>query len=296
MTDYLALALSQEGDGEEKEKLAAALELPPEPPYAQTVPPEGAESPPGDPLMPKTPPEPQESPGEESFDYPSGYELALSGKPLSPSRSPSPWPSALTDQGRGTAAPLALELSPGRSTEGEKARFPHSVAGAGHGGGEPETLSGPAANLATLNTAGASQPAAVFDGLLPGSGSGAGGAILTSLMSRKRKEQEGFLKGAGGPFFGLSRNGPPRETALPPEGEFSPAPGREIPSAREEAVLPLLRQMRQTQWGAGFVQGQRRQFAVTLPEGEAVPGWSAEDFDLACERDARRYGGGFGLY
>ncbi len=66
--------------------------------------------------------------------------------------------------------------------------------------------------------------------------------------------------------------------------------------AREEAVLPLLRQVRQAQRSSGFVQSQRRAFTVTLPEGGGGPALSAEDFDLACERDARRYGGGFGLY
>lgn len=79
-------------------------------------------------------------------------------------------------------------------------------------------------------------------------------------------------------------------------------PGWGIPSAgdasaQDPAVLPLLRQLRQAQWGTGFVQGQRRQFTVALPEAvSAVSPLSAEDFDLACERDARRYGGGFALY
>lgn len=164
--------------------------------------------------------------------------------------------------------------------------------------GEGSLRNAPAANLAKLNTAGASRSAAVFDGLLPGSGSGAGGAILTSLISRKQKGQKGCLGEAGGPFFGLSKNGPPGETALPLEGEFPPGPlGRDAPSPREEAVLPLLRQMRQAQWSTGFVQSQRRQFTVALPEAvSTVPPLSAEDLDLACERDARRYGGGFALY
>lgn len=106
----------------------------------------------------------------------------------------------------------------------------------------------------------------------------------------------------GGPFFGRSKNSPPGETALPLEGEFPPTPGWGIPSAgdvssQETSVLPLLRQLRQAQWGAGFVQGQRRQLTVTLPEAApAAPALSAEELDLACERDARRYGGGFGLY
>ena len=81
----------------------------------------------------------------------------------------------------------------------------------------------------------------------------------------------------------------------------TPTPGWGIPSAgdasAQEAVLPLLRQLRQAQWTAGFVQGQRRQLTVTLPEATpAAPALSAEELDLACERDARRYGGGFGLY
>lgn len=65
---------------------------------------------------------------------------------------------------------------------------------------------------------------------------------------------------------------------------------------RDFAVLPLLRQVRQAQHSSGFVQSQRRAFAVTLPESGGGPALSAEDVDLACERDARRYGGGFGLY
>lgn len=81
----------------------------------------------------------------------------------------------------------------------------------------------------------------------------------------------------------------------------APTPGWRIPSAgdasAQEAVLPLLRQLRQAQWSTGFVQGQRRQFAITLPEAApTAPSLSAEDFDLTCERDARRYGGGFALY
>ncbi len=66
--------------------------------------------------------------------------------------------------------------------------------------------------------------------------------------------------------------------------------------AREEAGLPLLRQVPRAPRTSGFVQSQRRPITVTLPEGGGGPALSAEDFDLACERDARRYGGGFGLY
>lgn len=70
----------------------------------------------------------------------------------------------------------------------------------------------------------------------------------------------------------------------------------EGPAAIADAAAPLLRRLQQAQWTAGFVQGQRRHFTVALPEPAPAPGLSAEDLDLACERDARRYGGGFALY
>ena len=96
------------------------------------------------------------------------------------------------------------------------------------------------------------------------------------------------------------KNSPPG-TFVSTGDETTSALGRGIPSAgdasAQEAVLPLLRQLRQAQWTAGFVQGQRRQLAVALPEpAPAAPALSAEELDLACERDARRYGGGFALY
>lgn len=292
MTDYLALAMAQW----EEVSAIMAEEL------ASTV-----EGTPGGHLfrMEKTPPGPPEKmPGGGRFD------------------SPSPWTPTPTDQGRGAAAPLALEPSPGCPTEGEEARFPHSVAGTGHGGDEPgvstdpEDLGGPAANEA-------------FGGPWLGSGSRQGQSptrrgknlplpassqyVTGGLFSTQAWPRGGVIFDGGGsitpikagaargPFFGLSKNGPPGETALPLEGEFSPTPGWGIPSAgdasAQEAVLPLLRQLRQAQWGAGFVQGQRRQLAVTLPETTpAAPALSAEELDLACERDARRYGGGFALY
>ena len=280
MTDYLALAMAQW----EEVSAIMAEEL------ASTV--EGA---PGGHLfrMEKTPPGPPEKmPGGGRFD------------------SPSPWTPTPTDQGRGSADPLALEPSPGRPTEGEEARSPHSVAGTGHSGDEPEVSEVPGGSEDFGGPAATSKPTKFGringelyrqNGYLQRLVSKLGGLVPQHKSPRGpgAAAPGGFLGGPGG-YSLTSKNSPPGGIVSPGDVP-DPALGRGIPSAgdasAQEAVLPLLRQLRQAQWTAGFVQGQRRQLAVALPEAApAAPALSAEELDLACERDARRYGGGFALY
>lgn len=109
---------------------------------------------------------------------------------------------------------------------------------------------------------------------------------------------------------------PPR--AIPPEGGMARAAygvttpgleGEEILTGRilapegkarrvraegweESAALPLLTAVRRAQEGADFVRGNRRSFALTLPEtGTGTAGWTVDDLDRAVERDTRRYDG-----
>lgn len=65
----------------------------------------------------------------------------------------------------------------------------------------------------------------------------------------------------------------------------------------QKAELPLLGELRRAERGAALTQSGGRRLTVALPQTESAGGaaWSAEGFDRAVERDARRYGGEFSL-
>lgn len=270
MTDYLALALAQ---NEEREELAVAEELAPAASY----------------------------PGSRRDLRGAEVPERLSSGPALPGQAADAAPRAgafgetlVNREAEDAEKERAEEAVRASALPGEWESAPVAVAGKGTAGqllpwGEQTAVRVPQRD--GLSTAGGAA-----EGPLPVSGVRTTGQAL-------RPEETGMAQALSALDASLGHAAVrPREgeTAIIPRahresgGPSLPAGGA---AAEDGASLPLLDQLRQAQRGSGFVQTQRRAFTVTLPEGESAAGaWSAEDFDLACERDARRYGGGFELY
>lgn len=112
---------------------------------------------------------------------------------------------------------------------------------------------------------------------------------------------EAHLQTEDAAAFEQGRARPEEMDALTPGEIFGPGLEKEGPADAfwwEAAgeTLPLLTALKAAERGMRFVQGERRAFSVTLPEGRAAAeGLSVESFDRAVERDAWRYGGDFAL-
>lgn len=264
MIDYLALAMEQERD-EEEENIGNDILYVPQTTQVKS----------GLPRI-KNPPLPAPNRERDSTGLPPRLKMPRGGEDFRFSVS--------RDATR--AVPYGAEEETG---EGE----PHDAPSDAE---EATGEGGPAAHPEWLHTAGVSRQGQSptrrgKNSLLPASSQ----YIAVGSFSTKAWPRGGVIFDSGGSIASVGAYAAGGASAA--AGGFISALEQKELSAREEAVLPLLRQVRQAQRSSGFVQGQRRAFAVTVPEGESTAGaWSAEDFDLACERDARRYGGGFGLY
>lgn len=264
MTDYLALALAQ---NEEREEPAVAEELAPAASY----------------------------PGSRRDLWGAEVPERLSSGPTLPGQAADAAPragafgEAPANREEDAAEERAEEAARASSLPGEWENASVAVAGEGTAGQLPPW--GGQTAVRAPQRDGPPTAGGAAEGPLPVSGVRTAGQDL-------RPEKTGMARALSALGASLGR-----AAVSPREGEPAviPRARRESGSpslpAEDGASFPLLDQLRQAQRGSGFVQTQRRAFTVTLPEGESAAGaWSAEDFDLACERDARRYGGGFELY